>query len=110
MQSQQRFEVELPCFGNHLAVLVGMEAVDHHAVIARQALDFSRGDIAESLDPAPGVERVHRAARVLEEGRHRRRARRVGRLELEDDEAVDPVPGRLEDPTGGNRDGQRVLA
>jgi hypothetical protein len=70
--------------GHDLAVVVGVVAVDHHAVEAGEGADRLRRDVVELLEGRRPVEVAHRSPYRLIGVGERERPRTAGRLELDD--------------------------
>ena len=70
--------------GHHLAVVVGVVAIDHHAVEAGEGAHGLRGDVVELRQRRRAVELTHRAAHGLIGVGERERPWPAGKLELDD--------------------------
>ena len=83
MQAEERVEVRCLRLGDDLAVVLGVVAVDHHAVEPGQRPDRLRGDVVQLLQRRRPVELADRAADGLIGVREGERARATGGLELD---------------------------
>ena len=92
MQPEIRLHVVGSRLRDHLAVVVGMEVVDHDAVEAGDRTDLSRGRVPQLGDAGHVHEATHRGARAADHlGR-----RPLVRLELDDEPLVSTVGDQVE--------------
>ncbi len=97
MQSEERVEVVAFGFGDNLAVVVLVIAVDHHAVKAGELADCARGGVVELGQRGGAVEVVDGTARGLVGVRERERPFAVGDLDFDQQGAARlPAQDRVE--------------
>ena len=83
VQAEERVELRHLRLGHDLAVVVGVVAVDHHAVEPGERPHRLRGDVVQLLQRRRPVEVADRAADGLVGVRERERPRTVRRLQLD---------------------------
>jgi len=66
MMAKQRIEPRIACFGDDLAVTVGIEFVDHHPVIAGEVAEGLRHRVGQDADIRGGTEALQRARQAIE--------------------------------------------
>jgi hypothetical protein len=100
VEAEERVEVGAPLLGDHLAVPLGVQAVDHHPVEPGERPDPA-GGVGRHLDDRRRALQGHR----LTDDRGRVRVGAVGRLDLDDEERLGTMERRGELVTvAGQRD------